>query len=56
MLELPFVGAVVGFISGFFGIGGGTVVMPVMMALGYDVKAAAGIWVMQLLFVSLFGS
>ena len=25
MLELPFVGAVVGFISGFFGIGGGTV-------------------------------
>ena len=56
MLELPFIGAVVGFISGFFGIGGGTVVMPVMMALGYDVKTAAGISVMQMFIVSLFGS
>ena len=56
MLELPFVGVVVGFISGFFGIGGGTVVMPVMMALGYDVKTAAGISVMQMFIVSLFGS
>ena len=56
MLELPFIGAVVGFISGFFGIGGGTVVMPVMMALGYDVKSAAGISVMQMFIVSLFGS
>ena len=56
MLELPFVGAVVGFISGFFGIGGGTVVMPVMMALGYDIKTAAGISVMQMFIVSLFGS
>ena len=56
MLELPFVGVVVGFISGFFGIGGGTVVMPVMMALGYDVKTAAGISVMQMFIVAVFGS
>ena len=56
MLELPFIGAVVGFISGFFGIGGGTVVMPVMMALGYDVKTAAGISVMQMFIVAIFGS
>ena len=56
MLELPFIGAIVGFISGFFGIGGGTVVMPVMMALGYDVKTAAGISVMQMFIVAIFGS
>ena len=56
MLELPFIGAVVGFISGFFGIGGGTVVVPVMMALGYDVKTAVGISVMQMFIVAIFGS
>lgn len=50
------VGVVVGFISGFFGIGGGTVVVPVMLALGYDIKSAVGISIMQMLFGAIFGS
>ena len=37
------VGVVVGFISGFFGIGGGTVVVPVMILFGYDIKYAIGV-------------
>ena len=49
------VGVVVGFISGFFGIGGGTVVVPVMLALGYDIKSAVGISIMQMLFGAIFG-
>ena len=35
--EYILIGACVGFISGFFGIGGGTIVVPVMMLFGYDV-------------------
>ena len=54
--EYILIGACVGFISGFFGIGGGTVVVPVMMLFGYDVKYAIGISIMQMIFSSIFGS
>lgn len=37
------IGALIGFISGFFGIGGGGILVPVMMYLGYDVKHAIGV-------------
>ena len=37
---LPFVGVFVGFISGFFGIGGGAILVPVLLAFGYDIKSA----------------
>ena len=47
---------VVGFISGFFGIGGGTVVVPVMILFGYDIKYAIGVSIMQMIFSSVFGS
>lgn len=53
---LPFIGVIVGFISGFFGIGGGTIIVPVMIAFGYDVKTAVGISIMQMLFGAIFGS
>ena len=54
--EYILIGVAVGFISGFFGIGGGTVVVPVMMLFGYDVKYAIGISIMQMIFSSIFGS
>ena len=49
-LQYILIGVVVGFISGFFGIGGGTVVVPAMMLFGYDIKYAIGISIMQMIF------
>lgn len=49
-------GTIVGIVSGFFGIGGGSVVVPSMVFLGYDIKMAVGISVVQMLFSSIFGS
>ena len=53
---LPFLGVAVGFIGGFFGIGGGIVVVPTLIALGYDTKIAVGVSVMQMLLGAIFGS
>ncbi|MGH1601463.1 sulfite exporter TauE/SafE family protein [Campylobacter majalis] len=55
-LLLLCIGVGVGLISGFFGIGGGTFVVPAMLMLGFDVKNAIGISIMQMLFSSFFGS
>ncbi|MCZ6155846.1 sulfite exporter TauE/SafE family protein [Campylobacter ureolyticus] len=49
-------GTVVGIISGFFGIGGGSVVVPTMIFMGYSIKTAVGVSVVQMLFSSIFGS
>ncbi|WP_254064914.1 sulfite exporter TauE/SafE family protein [Campylobacter sp. CCUG 57310] len=51
-----FLGVLVGFVSGFFGIGGGAVVVPAMILLGYDIKYAIGVSIMQMVFSSIFGS
>ncbi|PSM51627.1 sulfite exporter TauE/SafE family protein [Campylobacter blaseri] len=56
IIEFLGLGVVVGAISGFFGIGGGTVVVPTMLFLGYDIKTAVGISITQMLFSSIFGS
>lgn len=56
MIELIFLGAIVGIISGFFGIGGGTILVPFLLMLGYETKIAIGIAVVQMVFSSVFGS
>ncbi|MDD3344165.1 MAG: sulfite exporter TauE/SafE family protein [Sulfurospirillaceae bacterium] len=56
VLGLGLFGIVVGFCSGFFGIGGGTVLVPALIYAGYDIKVAIGIAVVQMMMGSLFGS
>jgi len=56
MIELIIVGAFVGLLSGFFGIGGGTILVPALLFIGYDPKVAIGISVVQMVFSSIFGS
>ncbi|MDH4944029.1 sulfite exporter TauE/SafE family protein [Sulfurimonas sp. C5] len=56
MIELLTIGAVTGLLSGFFGIGGGTILVPLLLLLGFDTKSAIGISVVQMTFGSIFGS
>ena len=56
MFELIFIGTSVGLLSGFFGIGGGTILVPLLLLLGYQTKDAIGIAIVQMVFSSIYGS
>ena len=56
MFEFIFLGSIVGLLSGFFGIGGGTILVPLLLVLGYEIKIAIGISVIQMVFSSIYGS
>mgnify|MGYP000144225620 CR=1 FL=1 len=56
MFELILLGSFVGVLSGFFGIGGGTILVPLLLFLGIDTKEAIGIAVLQMVFSSIYGS
>jgi len=55
-LELSLVGIFIGTMAGFFGIGGGMILVPVLLALGFEIKDAIGISIIQMVFSSVFGS
>ena len=55
-ISLILVGIVVGTLSGFFGIGGGMILVPILMFLGIDIKTAIGISIVQMVFSSIYGS
>ncbi|MFZ5375983.1 MAG: sulfite exporter TauE/SafE family protein [Campylobacterota bacterium] len=55
-LELALLGIGVGTLSGFFGIGGGTVSVPVLLYLGFGIKEAIGISVTQMVAGSLMAA
>lgn len=50
------IGCVSGAAAGFFGIGGGVIIVPVLLLLGLDMHEAIGISIMQMIFSSTFGS
>jgi uncharacterized protein len=56
IIGLLLLGIVVGTMSGFFGIGGGTVSVPILLYLGFGIKEAIGISVMQMVAGSLMAA
>ncbi len=56
VIELILVGIFIGTMSGFFGIGGGMILVPILLALGFEIKDAIGISIVQMVFSSIFGS
>ena len=56
VIELILVGIFIGTMSGFFGIGGGMILVPILLVLGFDIKAAIGISIVQMVFSSIYGS
>jgi len=56
IIGLVFIGLFVGAISGFFGVGGGMILVPMLMSIGVDIKSAIGISVVQMVFSSVYGS
>jgi len=56
IVELILVGIFIGTMSGFFGIGGGMILVPILLVLGIDIKEAIGISIVQMVFSSVYGS
>jgi hypothetical protein len=56
IIELILVGIFIGGMSGFFGVGGGMILVPILLVLGFDTKDAIGISIVQMVFSSMYGS
>lgn len=53
---LVILGVVSGTAAGFFGIGGGVIIVPILLLCGIDMAFAIGISIMQMIFSSSVGS
>lgn len=56
VIELIVVGIFIGMMSGFLGIGGGMILVPILLVLGFGIKDAIGISIVQMVFSSIYGS
>ncbi|MEA3314738.1 MAG: TSUP family transporter, partial [Campylobacterota bacterium] len=45
-----------GFMAGFFGVGGGMVLVPMLLISGYSIKSAISISIIQMVYTSIFGT
>ncbi len=56
-LKLMTIGTAAGFFSGLFGVGGGTVIVPLLVLwLGYDERAATGTSLAAIVFIAAFAA
>ena len=56
IISLVAFGIVTGFIAGFFGVGGGMVLIPMLLFAGFSMKNAIAISILQMVFTSIFGT
>jgi len=55
LIILSLIGIFIGNVSMFFGVGGGMILVPILLLMGYSMKTAISISIVQMFLSSLFG-